>query len=153
MTSNVGSEFVAAMSKIGFATTDEKKLKREEEDYKDKINEALREDFRPEFLNRIDEIVIFNPLRLKDIEAIVDLQFKEVEERLAEKNIRIVIDAAAKRHLAEEGWSPDFGARPLKRLIQKTILDALADKIIRGELKDGGKVKINFKGNTLVFSI
>ncbi|TSC59702.1 MAG: ATP-dependent Clp protease ATP-binding subunit ClpB [Parcubacteria group bacterium LiPW_15] len=153
MTSNVGSEFVAAMSKIGFATTDEKRLKREEEDYKDKINEALREDFRPEFLNRIDEIVIFNPLRLKDIESIVDLQFKEVEERLAEKNIRIVIDAAAKRHLAEEGWSPDFGARPLKRLIQKTILDALADKIIRGELKDGGKVKVNFKGNTLVFSI
>ena len=153
MTSNVGSEFVAAMSKIGFATTDEKKLKREEEDYKDKINEALREDFRPEFLNRIDEIVIFNPLRLKDIEAIVDLQFKEVEERLAEKNIRIVIDAAAKRHLAEEGWSPDFGARPLKRLIQKTILDALADKIIRGELKDGGKVKVNYKGNTLVFSV
>ena len=153
MTSNVGSEFVAAMSKIGFAVTDEKKFKREEEDYKDKINEALREDFRPEFLNRIDEIVIFNPLRLKDIEAIVDLQFKEVEERLAEKNIRIIIDAAAKRHLAEEGWSPDFGARPLKRLIQKTILDALADKIIRGELKDGGKVKVNYKGNTLVFSV
>jgi len=153
MTSNVGSEFVAAMSKIGFAVADEKKFKREEEDYKDKINEALREDFRPEFLNRIDEIVIFNPLRLKDIESIVDLQLKEVEERLAEKNIRIVMDAAAKRHLAEEGWSPDFGARPLKRLIQKTILDALADKIIRGELKDGGKVKVNFKGNTLVFSV
>jgi ATP-dependent Clp protease ATP-binding subunit ClpB len=153
MTSNVGSEFVTAMSKIGFSTTDEKEIRREEESYKDKINEALREDFRPEFLNRIDEIIIFNPLRLRDIESIVDLQLAEVEKRLAEKNIKIVLDAAAKKYLAEEGWSPDYGARPLKRLIQKTILDALADKIIRGELKDGGKVKVNYKGNTLVFSV
>ncbi|MDO8504260.1 MAG: AAA family ATPase [Candidatus Liptonbacteria bacterium] len=155
MTSNVGSEYVSAMSKIGFAISGEQESKEKEEelDYKAKIMEALKENFRPEFLNRIDEIVIFNPLRPKDIEAIVELQFKEVEKRLAERNIKILVDAAAKKHLAKEGFSPDFGARPLKRLIQKAILDALADKIIRGELKDGGKVKVNYKGNSLVFSI
>lgn len=152
MTSNVGSEYISAMSKIGFATANDKEAKEEELDYKSKITSALRDNFRPEFLNRIDEIVVFNPLRLKDIEAIVDLQLKEVERRLSEKNIKIVLDAAAKKHLAAEGYSSDFGARPLKRLIQKVILDALADKIIRGELRDGGKVKVNFKGHSLVFS-
>ncbi len=152
MTSNVGSEFVHAMAKIGFATSDEKELKEEENDYKNKINDSLRENFRPEFLNRIDEIVIFNPLRPKDIEKIVDLQIAEVEKRLGDRNIKITVDAAAKKHLAAEGFSPDFGARPLKRLVQKVILDTLADKIIRGELKDGGKVKVNFKENSLVFS-
>ncbi len=153
MTSNVGSEYITAMAKLGFETQSEKELVKEEDNFKDKIMGALREDFRPEFLNRIDEIVIFNPLRPKDIEMIADIQLKEVEERLSVKSIKINIDAPARKYLAKEGFSPEFGARPLKRLIQKLVLDSLADKIIRGELKDGGKVKISVKNNSLVFSV
>ncbi len=152
MTSNVGSQYLRAMSTLGFSTSTNEQLKKEEDDYREKIKSALRENFRPEFLNRIDEIIIFNPLKPEDIEKIVDLQLKEIEERLAERKIKIAIEPAARKYLAKEGFDPEFGARPLKRLMQKLILDKLADKIIRGELKDGGKVKVNFKVDSLVFS-
>ena len=112
----------------------------------------LKEGFRPEFLNRIDEIVIFNPLRPADIEAIVELQLELVEKRLGEKNIKLSIDTAARKFLAKEGFDPEYGARPIKRAIQRLILDKLAERIIRGELKDGGKIKINIRENSLVFT-
>jgi ATP-dependent Clp protease ATP-binding subunit ClpB len=150
MTSNVGSEYAKAISNMGFIVSAEE-LKEREEDMKSQIMESLRDNFRPEFLNRVDEIVIFHPLTQKDIEEIVGIQIAEVEKRLGEKKITLMVDPAAKRYLAKEGFDPEFGARPLKRTIQKLILDALADKIIRGELKDGGKVKVNFKANSLVF--
>jgi ATP-dependent Clp protease ATP-binding subunit ClpB len=151
MTSNVGSEYMRAMSTLGFAATSSE-TSREEEGYRAKTMEALRQNFRPEFLNRIDEIVIFNPLTEANIESIVEIQIRQIEERLRERGITLSIDKAAKKHLAEEGFDPEFGARPLRRLIQKVILDKLADKIIRGELKDGGKVKVNFKADSLVFT-
>jgi ATP-dependent Clp protease ATP-binding subunit ClpB len=150
MTSNVGSEYLKAMSRIGFAAPNETP---EEGDYRERVMESLRHSFRPEFLNRIDEIVIFNPLRKQDIEKIVDIQIAAIEKRLKEEhNIKLEIDASAREHLAKEGFSAEYGARPLKRLLQKVILDRLADKIIRGECKDGGKVKVNFKASALVFS-
>jgi ATP-dependent Clp protease ATP-binding subunit ClpB len=115
--------------------------------------EALRRSFRPEFLNRIDEIVIFNPLRRADIDKIIDIQIDLIKKRLQDEHrIKLDIDPAAREYLAKEGFSAEFGARPLKRMLQKVILDRLADKIIRGECKDGGKVKVNFKANALVFS-
>jgi len=152
MTSNVGSQYLRAMSGLGFSASDKDKKVEEEENYRGKIKNALRDSFRPEFLNRIDEIIIFNPLSPADIEKIVDLQLAQIEERLGEKKIKVVIEPAAKKYLSKEGFDPEFGARPLKRLIQKLILDTLADKIIRGELKDGGKVKVNFKSDSLVFT-
>jgi ATP-dependent Clp protease ATP-binding subunit ClpB len=152
MTSNVGSEYVRAMSGLGFALTDTHAREKEEGAYREKITEALRENFRPEFLNRIDETVIFNPLTEVDIEKIVDIQLRTLEGQLKDKNISIVLDRSARKYLAEEGFDPEFGARPLRRLIQKVILDRLADKIIRGELKDGGKVKVNYKSDSLVFT-
>ncbi|MDP3956813.1 MAG: AAA family ATPase, partial [bacterium] len=152
MTSNVGSAIVRAMSNLGFSQLPEKELREEESDYKSKIKQMLREGFRPEFLNRIDEIVIFNPLRPSDIEAIVELQLELVEKRLNEKNIKLSIDAAARKFLAKEGFDPEYGARPIKRAIQRLILDKLAERIIRGELKDGGKIKINIRENSLVFT-
>jgi ATP-dependent Clp protease ATP-binding subunit ClpB len=154
MTSNVGSEISREYSNLGFtAARDSRNSEKEAlKEYKDKLDEALHETFRPEFLNRIDEIIIFNPLTPKDIEAIVDIQLKNLKERLAEKNIRITFEPAAKKYLVEHGFSPEFGARPLKRLIQKVILDKLADRIIRGELKHGGKITVNFKAGALVFS-
>jgi ATP-dependent Clp protease ATP-binding subunit ClpB len=151
MTSNVGSEYLKAMSRIGFSA-EESKPSLEEGDYRQKVMEALRGNFRPEFLNRIDDIVIFNPLHKVDIEKIVEIQIKLIEKRLADRHIKLEIEPAARLHLAKEGFSAEYGARPLKRLMQKVILDKLADKIIRGEFKDGGKVKVNFKANELVFS-
>jgi ATP-dependent Clp protease ATP-binding subunit ClpB len=151
MTSNVGSEYLKAMSRIGFSA-EGAKPSLEEGDYREKVMEALRGSFRPEFLNRIDDVVIFNPLHKQDIEKIVEIQIKLIEKRLADRAIKLEIEPAARLHLAKEGFSAEYGARPLKRLMQKVILDKLADKIIRGEFKDGGKVKVNFKANQLVFS-
>ena len=103
-------------------------------------------------MNRIDEILIFKPLRRDDIAKIVDIQLEFIQKRLETHKIKIDIGSAAKDYLIKEGFSAEFGARPLKRLMQKVILDKLADKIIRGELKDGGKVKVNFKADSLVIS-
>jgi len=153
MTSNVGSQYLRAMSKIGFSATDnDAVVTAEEGDYREKVMEALRSGFRPEFLNRIDEIVIFNPLRKTDIEKIVEIQLKEIEGKLKKRNIKLDIGVDARAHLAKEGFSAEFGARPLKRLIQKVILDKLADKLIRGEVKEGGKVRVAFKANALTFT-
>jgi len=148
MTSNIGSQFLKSTSSLGFSTGEEV-----QEDYKSKILDLLKRNFRPEFLNRIDEIIIFKPLSPNDIEKIVELQLNEIQKRLEEKNITIVLDQEAKKYLAREGFDPEFGARPLKRLMQKLILDALADKIIRGEIKNGSKIKIGYKQNSLVFNI
>lgn len=150
MTSNVGSEILRAMSNIGFAVSEDDKLKTEEENYREKIMTALKDNFRPEFLNRIDEIIIFNPLTPANLEKIVDIQLEVVRRRLLERNIKLVIGEQAKKYLAEEGFDPEYGARPVKRLIQKTILDKMADQIIRGEIRHGDKVKVNFKENSLV---
>ncbi len=151
MTSNIGSEHLKAMSRIGFSA-ESAQASLEEGDYRGKVTEALRGSFRPEFLNRIDDVIIFNPLRRHDIEKIVDIQIRAIEKRLAGRNIAIQVEPAARAYLAKEGFSAEFGARPLKRLMQKVILDKLADKIIRGEFKDGGKVKVNFKADQLVFT-
>ena len=152
MTSNVGSEYIRAMSGLGFSFPKASARTREEDGYREKIMEALRGNFRPEFLNRIDEVIIFNPLTEADIETIVDIQLRELEGRLAERGITLSIEKPARKYLASQGFDPEFGARPLKRLVQKVILDKLADKIIRGELKDGGKVKVNYKADSLVFT-
>jgi ATP-dependent Clp protease ATP-binding subunit ClpB len=152
MTSNVGSQYLKAMSRIGFSAFAEGEVKNEENNYREKVMDALKDSFRPEFLNRIDEILIFKPLRREDIAKIVDIQLEFIQKRLEAHKIKIDIGSAARDYLIKEGFSPEFGARPLKRLMQKVILDKLADKIIRGELKDGGKVKVNFKEDSLVIN-
>ncbi len=151
LTSNVGSEYLKAMSRIGFSAKASEATS-EEGGYRDKVLEALKHNFRPEFLNRIDDIVVFNPLHRTEIQKIVDIQLELVEKQLEERGIKLEIETAAREYLTKEGFSAEFGARPLKRLIQKVILDKLADKIIRGEFKDGGKVKVNFKADSLVFT-
>jgi len=152
MTSNVGSEYLREMSRLGFSGAEEQTLRKGEDEFRDKVMNALREDFRPEFLNRIDETIIFNSLRPKDIEKIVDIQIALVEARLSTHKLHIALDQSVRSYLAKEGFDPEFGARPLKRLIQKVILDPMADKIIRRELKDGDKIKVQLKANSLVFS-
>ena len=152
MTSNVGSEHLKAMSRIGFSAG-ANAVTEEENDFRKKTMDALKHGFRPEFLNRIDEIVIFNPLRKQDLEKIVDIQIAAVAKQLRDvHHIDLAVDPAAREYLAREGFSAEFGARPLRRLIQKVILDKLADKIIRGDIKDGSKARVNFKADSLVIA-
>jgi len=149
MTSNVGSEYFKEISRLGFDMSESSEKAKSEsvekaELFKEKVIEDLRETFRPEFLNRLDEIIIFNSLTPKEIERIVDIQLEIVKQRLLKKNINISFDASLKKHIAEEGFDPEYGARPIKRSIQKLVLDKLADRIIRGDLKNAKKIKIGF---------
>ncbi len=156
MTSNVGSQYLKNAARLGFSAMggQDAPVDKDKEDgnYRGKVMESLRDSFRPEFLNRIDEIIIFKPLGREDIGKIVDIQIGLIAKRLGARNIKIDIGDSAREYLVREGFSSEFGARPLKRLIQKVILDKLADKIVRGELKDGGKIKVNCKADSLVLS-
>ena len=129
MTSNISSS-VSADSKLS-------EMKKQEQIMKD-----LRKYFRPEFLNRIDEVVLFNSLSEDHIAEVVNIQVQEVEKRLEEKNIQLELDKKAVKYLARRGFDPDYGARPLKRVIQRELLNPLANRIISGELKEGTKVKV-----------
>jgi len=111
----------------------------------------LRAHFRPEFLNRVDEIVLFKPLTLSEIERIVELQLALLRARLAEQRIDLELTDAAKKHVAREGYDPVYGARPLKRFVQRAIESPLARKLIAGEIRENGRVLVDKKGNELVF--
>ncbi|MCL5012156.1 MAG: AAA family ATPase [Patescibacteria group bacterium] len=148
LTSNAGSEFFMDRSTpLGFESgqTEEQKKKHNTEAVREKILDSLKDQFRPEFLNRLDEIIIFNPLSPKDIARIVDIQIEQmVLQKMADKGFRVEVDAGVKKYIAQEGYDPLFGARPIKRVIQKQILDKLADKLIKREINDRKKVKISF---------
>lgn len=152
MTSNVGASYLKQLSSLGFSAGSESELQMKEGEFKEKVQEALREKFKPEFLNRIDEIVVFNPLSKLDIEKIVDLQIEIIKKKLEDKGFKIVIGREAMDFLAENGFNPEYGARHLKRLVQKTIVDKLADKLIKGELKDGGKIKIGLENHAIAIN-
>jgi ATP-dependent Clp protease ATP-binding subunit ClpB len=153
MTSNVGGQYVKEMSELGFQIYEgEEKKKAEAETMKDKLRDALKENFKPEFLNRIDEIIIFDSLTKEDISRIVDLQMKLVRGRLAEKNIKIELDDSGREYLVKNGYSPEYGARELKRVIQRVILDPLAQKVIAGEVKSGDTVVLAAKADEMVVS-
>ncbi len=150
MTSNIGSEHIAKMSSLGFFGGKEQE---ERHDLKEKVMEALREHFRPEFLNRVDEIITFNYLSKTDIKKIVDLELGKVAERLADKNIEIKISDRAKELLAELGFDPNLGARPLRRVIQRQVLDPLALKLVKGEIKEGERIIVDAQDREIVFTL
>ncbi len=139
MTSNLGSDKIQA-------------LQGDKPAVEEAVHQVLSQKFRPEFLNRLDEIIIFDPLSEAEIGQIVKLQIAEVQKRLADKNITIEISAEAAAELAKQGFDPVFGARPLKRLIQNTILDQLSLLIIEGKIKEGGKVKAVVKNGRIVLN-
>jgi ATP-dependent Clp protease ATP-binding subunit ClpB len=141
MTSNLGNEIIKQYS-IGF--TDDKELNQgKDKEMRDKIEKILKQNFKLEFINRIDEIVLFKSLTPDVLEKIVDLELNKLEKRLKNKNINIKIGQKVKKLLAKKGYDITYGARPLKRIIQTAILDELAYKIIEGQLKDGQKININ----------
>jgi len=150
MTSNLGTEYVKKGGTLGFLP---QKTDDEEREAHDKIEKALKGAFRPEFLNRIDEIIMFSPLSIEEMEQIVDLQMKEVQERLSEHSISVELTEAARSWLAKEGYDPAFGARPLQRAIQKYVESPLSVELLGGKFKDGATVQVDVdkEENKLVF--
>jgi ATP-dependent Clp protease ATP-binding subunit ClpC len=140
MTSNLGTEYVKRGGTLGFL---QQKTDDEERESHDKIEKALKGTFRPEFLNRVDEIIMFSPLSIEDMERIVDLQMKEVRDRLNEYDIQVELTPAACTWLAKEGYDPAFGARPLRRAIQKHVESPLSVDLLAGKYKDGGTVLVD----------
>jgi len=148
LTSNLGSDYINKMSSLGFNNKEELVQR---ESMREKIFDTLRDSFRPEFLNRIDEIVIFNYLKKEQIKTIVDLELAKVEKRLASKEIKIDISEKAKELLVKEGFDPNLGARPLKRVIQRLILDPLSIKIVTSEISAGSRILIDENAGQIVF--
>jgi len=139
MTSNLGSTYITSLG-------DDRQA-----EMRQQVMEALRANFRPEFLNRIDETIIFTALRREEIEEIVTIQLQQVSRRLEDRQIEIQVTPAARAWLAARGYDPVFGARPLKRLIQKEVLDPLATRLLSGRLHDGETVVIDEAGGSLTF--
>jgi len=118
---------------------------------RDRIMEILKVQFRPEFLNRVDEIIIFHSLTREHIEQIVDIQFRKLSERLADRHMEIEMTEAARNLVVAEGFDPVYGARPLKRTIQRRVLDPLALRVLEGAFTDGDKVIVDAEGDDIVF--
>ena len=151
MTSNIGAEHIDRMSSFGFKID-----KDEEAEYgqaKDKVMETLKDFFRPEFLNRLDEIIVFDILSPETIRKIVEIQVGEVEKRLAHKDIELAVNKDVYEYLAREGYDPKMGARPLKRVIQSKILTPVANMMVGEGMLQGGKVKVALKKDELEFDI
>jgi ATP-dependent Clp protease ATP-binding subunit ClpB len=139
MTSNVGSQWIKELG-----GKDEKEMRR-------RVREAMEQHFRPEFLNRIDEIIIFHSLTMEHLVQIVDIQLERLQKLLADRKVGLSLTEAAKRYLAEKGFDPVYGARPLKRTIQRELQDPLAMKILQGEFSEGDKVQVDLRGGQLAF--
>jgi ATP-dependent Clp protease ATP-binding subunit ClpB len=129
MTSNIGSQDIAELG------SDYEKMRK-------RVLESLRDKFRPEFLNRIDEIIIFRNLAREDLKLIVDIQAKLLQRRLQEKGLAVELSPEVKEYLAERGFDPVYGARPLKRVIEKSIYDVLAQRILEGDFAEGDMIAI-----------
>jgi ATP-dependent Clp protease ATP-binding subunit ClpB len=154
MTSNVGSTYIDRMEKLGFVE-DKDDEARKYEDAKEKVMESLRDHFRPEFLNRLDAIILFDILSKEAIKQIVDIQIGIVQERLAEKEITLNVSERVFEYLAEKGYDPQYGARPLKRLIQNDILTKIASLMISEGVMEGGAVSVDVEKGTeeLTFAV
>lgn len=138
MTSNIGTSDIADLTN--------------KEQIEERIRQAMQGHFRPEFLNRIDEVIVFNRLSQKDIVKIIDIQLQILSTRLADKKIGLSVSDRAKGFLAERGYDPVYGARPLKRVIQKLVQDPIALRLLQGEIKEGQEVKVDLKDSALAVS-
>ena len=144
MTSNLGSQFIAEHSHAPEGDIDENVRRR--------VTEALQAHFRPEFLNRVDEVIFFHALGRSHLMAIVDIQLRQLATRLEERKVAITLTDAAKTLLVDEGYDPVYGARPLKRPIQRRVLDPLAMRMLEGEFSEGDRVAVDVSGGELTFT-
>ena len=141
MTSNIGAQAIQKLTDEGAS----------EEELQDAMSAALKTKFLPEFLNRIDDTIVFHPLRREQIRSIVKLQLNRLEKQLEQSQIQMRVTEAAIDHIAEEGYDPAFGARPLKRVIQREIQNPLATELLKGSIAEGGSVSIDFRDDQFVF--
>ena len=147
MTSNVGAELVRKAG-IGIGTDGE------EADYeklKQKLLDANKKVFRPEFLNRVDDIIVFHPLTRQDLEQIINIELEEVKGRLREKNMELELSAEVNKFLIDKGYDPVYGARPLKRVLQRYVENVLAEEILSGKFVSGDKIRAELRGETIQF--
>jgi ATP-dependent Clp protease ATP-binding subunit ClpB len=144
MTSNIGSHFIAEKVGAGGATLDEGTRRQ--------VLDALRAQFRPEFINRVDEIIVFHALAREQLREIIDIQLRGLMKRLEDRKIHVELSDRAKELLIAEGYDPVYGARPLKRTIQRQVLDPLAMRVLQGEFKEGDVIRIDAAGGQLQFS-
>ncbi len=150
MTSNVGASMITTTSRLGFSTSsDESKDKYEK--LKDTVSEEMKKAFRPEFLNRIDETIVFAHLSQEEIRQIVDLMLKDLFKRLAERELSVEVTDEVKDHLAKDGYSEAYGARPLRRLIQRKIEDMLAEEILSGKYSAGDTIRMTLVDDKIAF--
>ncbi|MEW6008736.1 MAG: ATP-dependent Clp protease ATP-binding subunit [Candidatus Omnitrophota bacterium] len=149
MTSNVGAEILRKQGSIGFRS---QKAETSYEDMKQKLLDEVKATFKPEFLNRLDDIVVFRPLEKEALLEIVDIEVNEVAKRVKEQGIEISLDKKAKELLVEKGFDPVYGARPLKRTIQRYLEDSLAEEMISGKFKSGAKIKVSRDKDKLIFT-
>jgi len=142
MTSNLGADYLTNLDET-----------EESESVREQVMNVVKAAFRPEFLNRVDEIILFHRLHRSEMGAIVSIQLKRLEALLADRKIEIVLDETARLWLADKGYDPVYGARPLKRAIQKNVQDPLAEKILSGEIPDGSVVHVTAGSDRLLFSL
>jgi ATP-dependent Clp protease ATP-binding subunit ClpC len=149
MTSNVGSEQIRKQNTLGFAvTTDVNSY----EDMRGKILEEAKRVFRPEFLNRLDDVIVFRPLGKPELLTILDLEVRKVMERLRDRKIVLLLDEPAKDFLAGKGYDPQYGARPMRRAVEKFLEDPLAEELLRGNLHAGEPIQVKLDGDKLAFA-
>jgi ATP-dependent Clp protease ATP-binding subunit ClpC len=154
MTSNAGVELIKRETSLGFATTGDgtKARKQGYKAMKEKVMGEVKKTFRPEFINRLDEIIVFHELTEEQLRDIVELMVGELEKRLAERKLGIVLTKKAKSWLAREGYDPTFGARPLRRVIERYVENPLSSKLLRGEFKEGDTVQVDISTDGLTFT-
>ena len=140
MTSNLGGTLIQEMSQKPF------------EEVRDAVMAVLRDHFRPEFLNRVDEIIVFKSLTEDQLGAVIDIQLKRLQQRLADRKVAMVLTDAARSLLIQRGWDPVYGARPLKRAIQRLVQDPLAMMLLEGKFSEGDAVQVDASKGQLTFS-
>jgi ATP-dependent Clp protease ATP-binding subunit ClpC len=148
MTSNVGSRDIGSGGVLGFQKSD---TETQHEKMEGKITEALKKTFNPEFINRIDDVVIFHQLSREDIARIIDTELEKFKTRLVDRNIKVRVTPGAKAMIADKGFDQTYGARHLKRTIQKLLEDPLAEEILHGRFGEGSRIRVTKKGEVLVF--
>ena len=150
MTSNIGT---SEISQIGVGFGGDKDSQRDFDELKDNLMSQLQKSFRPEFLNRVDEVVVFHPLSPKQVRKIADLLIERSGQLLASQGLKLEASKKARDFLAKKGFDPDMGARPLRRLIQKEIENPVSNGIVSGDYKEGDTVAVDLAGDKLVFKV
>jgi ATP-dependent Clp protease ATP-binding subunit ClpC len=148
MTSNIASVEIRGISGLGFTADN---AQSNYDSIKDKVLSEVRRFFRPEFLNRVDEVIVFRPLDREQMEAIVEIQLRDLVERLRERKLTISLTQSARDLLVQEGFDPQYGARPIKRALRRLLEDPLSEELLRNRFSEGATIQVDRDGDRLVF--